>query len=267
MTTWNASARQALREADGSERTVAVRGIMGDEDNRRWVANGLDPDSSPWSTICQLDVEFPFGSDRGTGWMIGSAAVATAGHCVFSHGLGGWAKRIRVRLPRGGDVSGSPAHRARAWDTTRAWVEHPDPISSIRHDYGVVWLRAEDAVAGVRELREEGGDEHDEAPDADELRAQPVFVAGYPSPPPSHLPGFGKLVYHGQPPRSVTDTTVAYTIDTSPGQSGAPVLRWDGSRHRPVGIHLEQRGGRNFALRLVPPVRRLLRRWASEGPP
>ena len=60
----------------------------------------------PWRLCCQLIITMKDGrGSRCTGWFIGPRTVMTAGHCVYSHSAGGWARQIQVIPPwthRGG---------------------------------------------------------------------------------------------------------------------------------------------------------------------
>src|SRR5262249_39859562 len=57
----------------------------------------------PWSAVCQLQSTFPDGyRGLGSGAVIGSRYVLTAGHVVYDSSHGGWASKVQVAAGRNG---------------------------------------------------------------------------------------------------------------------------------------------------------------------
>ena len=57
---------------------------------------------------------------------------------------------------------------------------------------------------------------------------------------------------------------LVYTIDTTPGQSGCPVICWDGDdKFTVVGIHNEGSTSGNFATRITSDVFNNIKTWKN----
>jgi hypothetical protein len=81
--------------------------VLGEDDRVKVAADRMA--MNPWRQICALRIVSQ--SNRtyvGTGWFIGPAVLATAGHCVFLQDDGGWARSIRVMPAKHGRHSPSP---------------------------------------------------------------------------------------------------------------------------------------------------------------
>lgn len=86
---------KAIANPAGSKLDQMVRPlyVIG-ADNRTKVTNTA---AYPWRAQCKLYITFPDGSNWiGSGTMIQSRFVLTAGHCVWDGARGGWASRIQV---------------------------------------------------------------------------------------------------------------------------------------------------------------------------
>ncbi|RIK18768.1 MAG: hypothetical protein DCC52_15630 [Chloroflexi bacterium] len=59
----------------------------------------------PYSAIVELEIDFPYGSVLCSGWMIGPDTVATAAHCLYYSGLGGWAQNVMAYPGRDGTLA------------------------------------------------------------------------------------------------------------------------------------------------------------------
>jgi V8-like Glu-specific endopeptidase len=86
--TGEAVAVEADPLAEQAARVLEV--IIGNDDRVR-IERTTDV---PWRRYCALRITFPKGVFRGTGFLIGPRAVATAGHCVYMHDQGGWARSV-----------------------------------------------------------------------------------------------------------------------------------------------------------------------------
>jgi V8-like Glu-specific endopeptidase len=182
--------------------------------------------TTPWRWNCQLIVTLNNNAKvRGTGWFAGPCLVMTAGHCVFSHAAGGWAKSVEVipgkngaAQPFGSVTVGTSRLRApTGW--TGGKSGNPD------FDYGGIILP--DSSLGNRV----GWFGFANLSDG-ELNGLLVNTAGYPGDKP-----FGTQWFMADKVTSVTSRRIFYMIDTFGGQSGSAVWRLkDGQRHA-VGIH------------------------------
>jgi V8-like Glu-specific endopeptidase len=202
----------------------------------------------PWRRICALRIQFPSGATyRGTGFLIGPRALATAGHCVYLHNQGGWARRVEV-FP-GANGPSFPLGRAesRTFRSVAGWVTHRRPES----DYGCIVLPA-GSFSG-RNLGSFGF----AAFDAPTLLAQRAVVAGYPGDKP-----FAELWGAARRLKTVTEKTLVYNTATMGGQSGAPVYIKRGGQRYVVGIHNYGSSTGNSATRVTPSVFARLAAWA-----
>ncbi len=176
----------------------------------------------PWRWNAQLIITSRNGrKSRCTGWFIGPHTVMTAGHCVYSHSNGGWAREIEV-IP-GMDASSRPfgSQVGRSFRSVTGWTNSKKPD----YDYGAIIL-PNDSLGnkvgwfGFASLSDSS------------LKNLLVNNAGYPGDKP-----FGTQWYNAGRITKVTSRRLYYMLDTYGGQSGSPVWRYkDGKRHA-VGIH------------------------------
>ena len=212
----------------GWEKYEKLESIFEYDDRERVLAT----DEYPWCLIACLDIKFPNGEvGIGTGWLIGKNKILTAGHCVYDTGKGGWAASITV-IP-GNDVENPyPGNKsddapygkyeAVAMQTTNEWFER----RSMTYDVAVIHI--DYPIAD--DLGNFGISIYDED---DDLIGQHIRVAGYPM---THFPkdeetqGYykkrvaGQMWTHSDKIINVQDGQVFYNLDTSGGQSGAPVM-------------------------------------------
>lgn len=206
----------------------------------------------PWKRICHLLIEAGDGRRffSGTGWFIGPRTLATAGHCVYLHGAGGWARSIKVTPARNGSSSPYGTTTASRFGSVVGWVSSKDR----NYDYGVIHLPQPFPAADI------GSFGFANFPD-ERLRSSRLNLAGYPGDKPA-----GTMWYHGRHAGSLTTTRINYDIDTYGGQSGSPV--WvrtaDGKRYA-VGIHTNGSLSGNSATRINHQVFLNLRAWSQGG--
>jgi V8-like Glu-specific endopeptidase len=232
-------------EAFVENAVAAIEVIIGNDDRVR-ITQTMDV---PWRRICALRITFPSGTIfRGTGFFISKRAVVTAGHCVYLHNQGGWARKVEV-IP-GCNGSSRPFGQvvSTSFRSVSGWVTDKKP----EHDYGCILLPA--GSFDGRNLGNFGFAVFD----APKLLAQPAVVAGYPGDKPfAEMWGMARLI------KAVTAKTLVYDIDTMGGQSGAPVyIKRNGVRYV-VGIHNYGAVTGNSATRVTKPVGERLLAWSK----
>lgn len=224
---------------------AAIEVIIGSDDRIRISATT----QLPWRRICALRITFPSGSSfRGTGFLIGPRAVATAGHCVYMHNQGGWARRVEVIPGCNGAQRPFGQVNSSSLRSVSGWVNGRKPES----DYGCIILPA--GAFGGANLGSFGCANFPTT----SLLAQAAVVAGYPGDKPfAEMWGMARRI------KTVTAKTLVYDIDTMGGQSGAPVyIKRNGQRYV-VGIHNYGASSGNSATRVTQPVYERLVAWSK----
>lgn len=233
----------AVDESVVATAVAAFESIIGDDDRVRINATT----DLPWRRICALRITFKNGRVyRGTGFLIGPRAVATAGHCVYLKSEGGWAKSIEVSPGASGTARPFGSSTSTQFRSVKGWVDGGRPES----DYGCVVLQQ--GAFGGRNLGAFGFAAWSPA----ELVAAPAVVAGYPGDKP-----FAELWGMSRKLKSVSSEQVTYDIDTMGGQSGAPVyIKRNGQRYC-VAIHNYGGAKVNSATRITQSVYQRLAAW------
>lgn len=217
-------------------------------DDRTQVTNTT---AIPWRRICSLLITSADGNRWiGTGWLIGPRTVITAGHCVYMHASGGWARSIEV-IP-GRNASNKPLGSCVATDfrSVRGWVERQKRAC----DYGAIILPANfpfGSTVGTFDFAQVANSQ---------LTGLRVNLAGYPGDKPT-----GTQWFHSRVLTSITPRTLVYDIDSAGGQSGAPVWWRQGTKRYVVGIHTNGATSGNSATRIAGGVFTNLDAWRQEG--
>ncbi len=207
------------------------------------------PDTTvfPYSAIVQLEVDFRFGSALCSGWMMGPDTVATAAHCLYYSGLGGWAEAITAYPGRDGNVAPFGSVVATHWNVRQKWIDTQGP----RHDYGVIQLA--DPIGNTV-----GYFGYQYNAKNQFYLGKPVTLSGYPGDKYGDEAGT-QWMMDGQIDK-VQKRRLFYTIDTYGGQSGSPLYgKWTRKECDPCafGIHSYGVGGHwtmNSATRITKPV-------------
>ncbi|MEM9836356.1 MAG: serine protease [Bacteroidota bacterium] len=227
-----------------SEKAAEV--VIGRDDRRR-ITNTA---AYPWRAVCSLLIRTKTGKTFiGTGWFIGPRTVMTAGHCVYMHKEGGWAKSITVTPGRNagakpyGSVTSSSFRSVTGWTTNGPNHEY---------DYGCITLPANQRLGartgwfGFAYM----GDRS--------LKGKYLNSMGYPGDKP-----YGTMWYHHSRVKRLTSRKVYYTIDTAGGQSGSPVYYIKDGKRYAVGIHAYGSQSGNSATRINKGVFNLMKRWKN----
>lgn len=192
--------------------------ICGNDDRIRI----LQTTETPWRWICQLIITAANGSQyRCTGWFIGPHTVMTAGHCVYMHDNGGWAKQIEV-IP-GMNASSRPfgSKVSKVFRSVIGWTKNKD----WNYDYGAIILP--DNTLGNRV----GWFGFAVLSDST-LNNLMANNSGYPGDKP-----FGTQWFNAGRVTKYTDRKFYYMIDTMGGQSGSPVWRLINGQRQAIGVH------------------------------
>ena len=234
-----------IDEALVEEIAGALEVIIGTDDRIRITATR----KIPWRRICALRITFPSGRRfRGTGFFIGPRAVATAGHCVYMHSQGGWAKKIEVIPGANGSHRPFGTVTSRQFRSVRGWVTNRKP----EYDYGCIIVPS--GSFGGRNLGRFGF----ASLPASKLLARSTVLAGYPGD-----KRFAEMWGMARRIKTVTPERLLYDIDSMGGQSGAPLyIKHNGSRVV-VGIHNYGHSSGNSATRVTLQVYRRLNRWSK----
>ena len=202
----------------------------------------------PWRMICQLIITRRDNrTSRCTGWFIGPGTVMTAGHCVYSHSAGGWARRIEV-IP-GMNASQRPFGSAVGthFRSVRGWTRSRKPS----YDYGCILL-------GPKLGRRTGWFGFAALSDGS-LRQLLVNNSGYPADKP-----FGTQWFNAGRITKVEKRRLHYMLDTAGGQSGSPTWRLRSGKRHAVGVHAYG-GCPNKSTRITKPVFDNMRKWKTMG--
>lgn len=243
------AAEESVDEVLVEEMTETMEVIIGTDDRIR-IKNTV---KVPWRRYCALRIEFPSGSVyRGTGFFIGERVLATAGHCVYLHSQGGWARRIEVIPACNGTHRPFGSAYATTFKSTVGWTKNKIPAA----DYGAIILPP-GAFPG-----QQFGRFAFKALPTQTLLAAPAVLAGYPGDKP-----FAEVWGMRRKIKAATATNLIYDIDSMGGQSGAPVYVKNGGKRYVVGIHNYGATTGNSATRVTAAVIANFRKWSTIGGP
>ncbi|WP_375445813.1 trypsin-like serine peptidase [uncultured Fibrella sp.] len=241
---------ERLREAFFASYDVdetATEVIIGTDDRVR-IANTT---IYPYRAICALRITAADGTRWiGTGWLVGPRTVITAGHCVFLHGNGGWARSIEV-IPGLNDAARpyGPA-MGTALRSVKGWTEG----KKREYDYGAIILPPNSRLGDIV------GYFGYAVRDNNFLMGSVLNLSGYPGD-----KGGAQQWFMARTPKSLSDRVITYDIDTMGGQSGAPVWVKVGEQRYCVGIHTNGHISGNSATRIVQDVFNNIKNWKAEG--
>ena len=211
--------------------------ILDPHDDRLLVPN---PSLVPYRSICLVRTKMSNGQTAfGTGFMVRSDALVTAGHCIFPKSGGVKPKEIWVTPAVTGGSSQYPTVVSKRVRVPDKWRNNKDD----RYDYAVILLP--DGSLGAQT-----GWFGLVVPKDSHLPNLQVMSAGYPS-------DKGSTTMYSCPGR-VHDSGQHYlqhSVDTIRGQSGSPLFQTHITGDRTVvGIHIDNAGDGNRALRITAPI-------------
>ncbi len=225
--------KQLLDSAVGSFGDQTLEMIIGNDDRKRVP----DPMLSPWRKIAALIITSQSGSQyAGTGWFISPRVLVTAGHCVYLHDAGGFAREIEVIPCWNNSNKPFGQQTAKLFKSSNGWVN--DRNSDF--DYGLIVLdKAADARIGYFSF----------AAAADEyLNGKIVNVCGYPHDPDK----WPNQYYHAREITRASEHKIYYDADSTGGQSGAGLWLNLGEEDRvAVGIHTTGSSTTNYGTRIT----------------
>lgn len=228
--------------------------VIGDDDRQR-IAQTTE---YPWRAICSLLITARSGRRFiGTGWLAGQRTVITAGHCVYLHNHGGWARQIEVIPGRNGTSNTSRpfgSQTATLLRSVNGWTRRADRS----FDYGAIVLPR--THSGAPPYGQRLGFFAFITADEATLRRERYNLAGYPGDKER-----GTLWWHARRLERVQPNTFTYNIDTAGGQSGAPIWRRQGKERQVVGIHTNGFQSGNLATRINSRVFANLAEWKRLG--
>ena len=221
--------------------------VIGTDDRRRITTTNR----YPWSATCSLRIATRTGKTYiGTGWFIGPRTIMTAGHCVYLHNEGGWARSITVMPGRNGSAMPFGAHVATHLRSVTGWTRSRQR----NNDFGCIILPKNNRL-GVRTGSLGFAYMGDST-----LKRKYLNLAGYPGDKPA-----GTMWYHSRRVKSVSSRTITYDIDTAGGQSGSAVYHIKDGKRYAVGIHTNGSRRGNSATRITKAVFNFMKSWKAMG--
>lgn len=211
----------------GLRRTIPLD-VIG-PDNRTRVT---DTAAWPYAPVGRIVSKFGSKTMIGTGTIIASRHVLTAGHVLFDPKLGGWADSVTFQAAKNEALEPFGSIPVKRLVSVKGWVEKQNPD----FDFAVAVLdEPTGIIAGYHAF---------EAFTDLKLSKLPVRVTGYPGD-----KGGKQMWTHADRLKSAAAEKVYYDIDTMPGQSGAAVYYEDEGLI--VAIHATGAGSGNGAVRIT----------------
>lgn len=220
--------------------------VIGKDDRKKITATK----KYPWRTICSLRIKAKDGTRWiGTGFLIGPRTVITAGHVVYMHKHGGWAKSIEVIPGRNGSKKPYGSCTSSKFHSVKGWTKSKKRVN----DYGAIILPKNCKLGN--KVGYFGYANYS----LFKLLGLKVNLSGYPGDKPS-----GTQWWHCRKIKLVTPRTLIYNIDSAGGQSGSPVWKYKNGKRYVVGIHTNGSSLGNSATRITSAVYKNLKNWKNK---
>lgn len=274
---------ERLRDGTPANPDKRARETPVGDDDRTPVS---DPTAIPYRRICQINYKAPrpnstrLSPKRGTGWLIGPRVMLTAGHVVLDLVNKGHPENLcsdfliapgRVKQGSGLDAAPYGLYRAARLMAHPRWLTECDPD----YDIGCIYLdRPVPGRVGYWGFA---------AFDDSALEGAEVNLAGYPVEGPPEDPDSApipikyngmKAFWHRNRLDRLAPQRLYYAVDTSSGQSGAPVWMRQSAQEPPVVVGVHAYGFKssdtgddraNSATRITPELITMIRQWMTEA--
>jgi V8-like Glu-specific endopeptidase len=252
--------------------------VPSDGDTRRVISDAREPrdfkladgtivtiwvPTRPWSALCRLKLDFGDGLPKeGTGSIIGPRTILTAAHNLYADGQCVVSITVVPGQFREGDRPfGKKSTNSFAF---HAGYQSEDEDTAAQFDYGVVFLEDDTltSLVGWSFPFQPIEDWRWEAPD----KLGWINISGFPENSEGCLFwGKGKSK-KGLDDHVINGNVILHDVDTTPGQSGAPIYWVNGDDYRVLGIHTEYLDvkGLNSGVRITDTIKGHLQRWVDE---
>jgi glutamyl endopeptidase len=240
---------------------TAESGQFGD-DRRARVNN---PQVYPYSAICALRLYYADGQPYGgTGFLVGSRLLLTAGHNLYETAKG-WVRKVEIYPALNGSYDGSPCFTPQGSPlTTQEWVNTQDP----GYDYGAL-------VLGTDVGNQYGYLPVQKRVDADLPTGLPINTDGYPLDCPQaaaeDCPQQGTTMWQDVGTISHIDGRKIFYSDLYMfnGDSGAPIYVYEpadtGNPYKVIAIHTYLWSMEYSATRINDDVWNMIQLWLQQS--
>ena len=212
----------------------------------------------PFQAICKIFTSFENG-DRigGTGVIIGSQTILTAAHNIYDPTTKKFGINFTIIPGLNGSSQPYGSFQTNIYDFPERFKENFDQL----YDFGAIFLPQllpnNLNPIGFTSLQD------------DVLNSKPIItICGYPKDKPAkNHPLAGRMQYSDSSKIShVTPGTFLYFIDTEVGQSGSPLLYFDGTRYYTCATHnrgITDQISANSATRIIPEIFNKILNWKT----
>ena len=197
-------------------------------DNRSIVSNTT---LFPYRTSCLLVITFPDGISYGSGNLISSDTVLTAGHCVYDTRYGGWATRIEVYAGRNGSYSPFGKANSKSFYTLDRWINLISKEYDYR-EYDIGYIKLDQKLGKTTGWL-----------GLTTTLSNDISLTGFPAP---RDRGYKMYSQKGKLKNSAANK-IYYDLDTEGGQSGSSVYN---TGNQVIGVHAYAHGTVNSGTRM-----------------